>query len=147
MNIVIATLQAMQLLLQQNHGFVGFAQAMEAEGVLSLFSLICCSYGYSPSKQERGRNNDRRPSSQAMEANDGAEQLAACITADDEDMQFQTVLVIMRASLLAPASLEFLNTPGVEELDPRSIRTRVCRGARARVTIDQSRHSVLRTFV
>jgi DnaJ family protein C protein 13 len=86
-NIVIATLQAMQLLLQQNHGFAGFAQAMEA--------------------------------------NDGAEQLAACITADDEDMQFQTVLVIMRASLLAPASLEFLNTPGVEELDPRSIRTRV----------------------
>ena len=33
------------------------------EGVLSLFSLICCSYGYSTYKQERGRNNDGRPSS------------------------------------------------------------------------------------
>ena len=35
------------------------------EGVLSLLFLICCSCGYSAYKQERGRNNDRIPSSKS----------------------------------------------------------------------------------
>lgn len=45
---------------------------------------------------------------EAMEDHDGAAQLAACISQDDEDMQFQTVLVIMRASHLRGA----FETPG-----------------------------------
>eukprot|EP01050_Picozoa_sp_SAG11_P000203 SAG11_NODE_4_length_33019_cov_28.098909_30_plen_84_part_00 len=58
---------------------------------------------------------------EAMELHDGDEQLAACLSQDDEDLQFQTVLVVLRASLLCGAGA----TPGAEELDERSIRTRV----------------------